>query len=54
MRLRSVRTGVKEFLLIQDTYLAVYFDLLVPVLADVPDEIVHLSHQLQVAEGQFV
>lgn len=36
------------------TNLAVDFDLLLPVLVDVPDEIVHLPHQLQVAEGQFV
>lgn len=35
-------------------YLAVNFDLLVTILVDVPNEIVHLSHQLKVAEGKFV
>lgn len=35
-------------------YLTVNFDLLLPVLVDIPDEIVHLPHQLQVAEGQFI
>lgn len=36
------------------TDLTVNFDLLLPVLADIPDEVVHLPHQLQVAEGQFI
>lgn len=35
-------------------YLTVNFDLLVPILVYFADEIVHLSHQLEVAEGQFV
>lgn len=35
-------------------YLTVNFDLLLAVLVDVTDEVVHLPHQLQVAEGDFV
>ena len=35
-------------------YLAVNFDLLVTILVDVPDEVVHLAHQLKVAESQLV
>lgn len=36
------------------TYPAVDLDLLVSVLVDFPDEVVHLSHQLEVAQGQLV
>lgn len=47
---RSVKGSHREPL----NYLAVNFDLLLAVLVDVADEVVHLLHELQVAEGQFV
>lgn len=47
---RSVKGSHRESL----NYLTVNFDLLLVVLVDVTDKVVHLLHELQVAEGQFV